>query len=55
MKADSRYQSRGVSASKEDVHAAISKLDKGIFPNAFCKIIPDVLGGDPAWCNCHES
>ncbi len=51
MKEGSRYQSRGVSASKEDVHAAISKLDKGIFPNAFCKIIPDVLAGDPDWCN----
>lgn len=51
MKEGSRYQSRGVSASKEDVHAAISKLDKGIYPNAFCKIIPDVLAGDPDWCN----
>lgn len=51
MKEGSRYQSRGVSASKEDVHAAISNLDKGIFPNAFCKIIPDVLAGDPDWCN----
>ncbi len=51
MKEESRYQNRGVSASKEDVHAAISHLDKGIFPNAFCKIIPDVLASDPAWCN----
>jgi len=51
MKPDSRYQSRGVSASKEDVHAAISHLDKGLYPNAFCKVIPDVLGGDPDWCN----
>ena len=51
MKEESRYQSRGVSASKEDVHAAISHLDKGIFPNAFCKIIPDILAGDPAFCN----
>ena len=51
MKSDSRYQSRGVSASKEDVHAAISHLDKGLYPNAFCKVIPDVLGGDPDWCN----
>lgn len=42
---------RGVSASKEDVHNAISKIDKGIFPKAFCKIIPDVLGGDPEYCN----
>lgn len=47
----SRYEQRGVSASKEDVHAAIKNLDKGIFPNAFCKVIPDILGGDNAWCN----
>lgn len=46
-----RYTGRGVSAKKEDVHAAISKTDKGIFPGAFCKIIPDVLGSDPEWCN----
>ncbi len=46
-----RYDLRGVSASKEDVHNAIKKIDKGIFPNAFCKIIPDVLGGDPQYCN----
>ncbi|MCQ2074863.1 MAG: AIR synthase-related protein [Bacteroidaceae bacterium] len=42
---------RGVSASKEDVHNAIRNIDKGIFPKAFCKIIPDILGGDPAYCN----
>ncbi len=42
---------RGVSASKEDVHRAIEKSDKGIFPKAFCKIIPDVLGGSPEYCN----
>lgn len=42
---------RGVSASKEDVHAAVSNLDKGIFPNAFCKVIPDILGGDDKFCN----
>jgi phosphoribosylformylglycinamidine cyclo-ligase len=42
---------RGVSASKEDVHNAIKNADKGIFPKAFCKIIPDVLGGDPEYCN----
>lgn len=41
---------RGVSASKEDVHKAISKLDKGLFPKAFCKVVPDLLAGDPAWC-----
>ena len=41
---------RGVSAAKEDVHAAIKNIDKGIFPQAFCKIIPDILGGDPEYC-----
>ncbi len=46
-----RYMQRGVSASKEDVHQAIKKLDKGIFPNAFCKVVPDFLGGDDAYCN----
>ena len=46
-----RYDQRGVSASKEDVHAAIKNVDKGLYPKAFCKIIPDVLGGDPEWCN----
>lgn len=48
---DQRYDRRGVSASKEDVHAAIKNVDKGIFPKAFCKIIPDILGGDPDYCN----
>jgi len=48
---DQRYNLRGVSASKEDVHNAIKNIDKGIFPNAFCKIIPDILGSDPQWCN----
>ncbi len=47
----SRYMQRGVSASKEDVHAAVRNLDKGIFPNAFCKIIPDILGRDEEYCN----
>ena len=42
---------RGVSAAKEDVHNAIKNIDKGIFPQAFCKIIPDILGGDPEYCN----
>ena len=51
MSIKSRYEQRGVSASKEDVHAAIKNLDKGIFPNAFCKVIPDILGGDKAFCN----
>lgn len=48
---DLRYKMRGVSASKEDVHSAIKSVDKGIFPGAFCKIIPDILGGDPQMCN----
>jgi phosphoribosylformylglycinamidine cyclo-ligase len=51
MVTESRYSSRGVSASKEDVHEAIKNVDKGLFPKAFCKIVPDILGGDPAWCN----
>ena len=42
---------RGVSAMKEDVHNAIKNIDKGLFPQAFCKIIPDILGGDPEYCN----
>jgi phosphoribosylformylglycinamidine cyclo-ligase len=45
-----RYAQRGVSASKEDVHKAIAKLDKGLFPKAFCKIVPDALAGDPDYC-----
>ncbi|MES2418126.1 MAG: AIR synthase related protein [Bacteroidota bacterium] len=48
---DNRYNQRGVSASKEDVHAAIKDIDKGIFPQAFCKIIPDLLGNDESYCN----
>ena len=48
---NNRYMMRGVSAAKEDVHNAIKNIDKGIFPQAFCKIIPDILGGDPACCN----
>ncbi|MEE4258470.1 MAG: AIR synthase related protein [Bacteroidales bacterium] len=48
---DSRYNQRGVSASKEDVHAAIMNIDKGLYPNAFCKIIPDILGNDRQYCN----
>lgn len=48
---DQRYNQRGVSASKEDVHNAIKNIDKGLFPLAFCKIIPDILGGDPEYCN----
>lgn len=45
-----RYMMRGVSAAKEDVHNAIKNIDKGLFPQAFCKIIPDILGGDPNYC-----
>ncbi|QNF32599.1 phosphoribosylformylglycinamidine cyclo-ligase [Adhaeribacter swui] len=48
---ENRYLRRGVSASKEDVHAAIKNIDKGLFPKAFCKIIPDILGNDPDYCN----
>lgn len=48
---DNRYNQRGVSASKEDVHNAIKNIDKGIYPQAFCKIIPDILGNDEAYCN----
>lgn len=48
---DQRYNLRGVSASKEDVHSAIKNVDKGLYPKAFCKIIPDILGGDPEYCN----
>jgi phosphoribosylformylglycinamidine cyclo-ligase len=51
MSKEDRYFKRGVSASKEDVHKAISHVDKGIFPNAFCKIIPDILAGDSEYCN----
>ena len=47
---DNRYQSRGVSAGKEDVHNAIKKVDKGLFPQAFCKIVPDYLTGDEDYC-----
>ncbi len=46
-----RYMMRGVSASKEDVHNAIENIDKGLYPQAFCKIIPDILGGNPEYCN----
>ncbi len=48
---DQKYNQRGVSAGKEDVHAAIKHIDKGLFPQAFCKIIPDILAGDDTWCN----
>lgn len=51
MATTQRYDQRGVSATKEEVHAAIKNSDKGLYPNAFCKIIPDYLGNDPAYCN----
>jgi phosphoribosylformylglycinamidine cyclo-ligase len=51
VSSDSRYNLRGVSASKEDVHNAIKNIDKGVFPKAFCKIVPDILGGDEDYCN----
>lgn len=51
MSQDSRYNLRGVSASKEDVHNAIKNIDKGLYPKAFCKIIPDIIGGDDKYCN----
>ncbi|KAA6440330.1 phosphoribosylformylglycinamidine cyclo-ligase [Dyadobacter flavalbus] len=50
MKTTDRYLQRGVSASKEDVHKAIEKIDKGLFPKAFCKIVPDMLAADPEYC-----
>lgn len=46
-----RYMRRGVSAAKEDVHKAIAHIDKGLYPQAFCKILPDILSGDPDYCN----
>ncbi len=51
MRKDERYNKRGVSASKEDVHNAIKNIDKGVFPKAFCKIVPDYLGGSARYCN----
>jgi len=48
---DLKYDLRGVSASKDEVHQAIKHLDKGLFPNAFCKVIPDIVAGDPEYCN----
>jgi len=51
MRKDARYNMRGVSASKEDVHNAIKNIDKGLYPKAFCKIVPDYLCGDDEYCN----
>ena len=47
----SKYNLRGVSASKEDVHNVIKSIDKGLFPQAFCKILPDIAGGKKSYCN----
>ena len=46
-----KYEQRGVSADKNEVHKAIEGIDKGLYPNAFCKIIPDIAAGDPDFCN----
>ena len=46
-----RYAARGASSGKEEVHAAIKNVDKGLFPRAFCKVLPDLAGGDAAFCN----
>jgi len=51
MTSSQRYDQRGVSASKDDVHNAIKNIDKGLFPQAFCKIVPDILTGDEQYCN----
>ena len=55
MVLESKYSKRGVSSSKEDVHAAIKNTDKGLYPKAFCKIVPDFLGGDKEFCNIMHS
>src|SRR5674536_160880 len=55
MAVESKYNKRGVSSSKEDVHSAIKNLDKGLYPKAFCKIVPDLLGGDKDYCNIMHS
>jgi phosphoribosylformylglycinamidine cyclo-ligase len=55
MAIESKYNKRGVSSTKEDVHSAIKNLDKGLYPKAFCKIVPDLLGGDKDYCNIMHS
>jgi phosphoribosylformylglycinamidine cyclo-ligase len=55
MATESKYSKRGVSSTKEDVHTAIKNIDKGLYPNAFCKIVPDLLGGDKDYCNIMHS
>ena len=51
MTGETKYSRRGVSSQKEDVHTAIKNIDKGLFPKAFCKIVPDILGVDSDYCN----
>ena len=51
MSENMKYDKRGVSASKDEVHKAVKMLDKGLYPNAFCKIMPDVVAGDELYCN----
>ena len=51
MKEKTKYELRGVSAAKTEVHEAIKGLSKGIYPNAFCKILPDIVGGSEDYCN----
>ncbi len=53
MADDLKYSLRGVSASKEDVHTAIRNIDKGLYPRAFCKIVPDIIGGRPGMVQYH--
>jgi phosphoribosylformylglycinamidine cyclo-ligase len=55
MSFESKYSRRGVSSTKEDVHAAIKNIDRGLYPRAFCKIVPDLLGGDIDYCNVMHS
>jgi len=55
MAIESKYNKRGVSSSKEDVHSAIKNIDKGLYPKSFCKIVPDILGGDKDYCNIMHS
>ena len=55
MSTESKYSKRGASSSKEDVYKAIERIDKGLYPRAFCKIVPDLLGGDEDYCNIMHS
>jgi phosphoribosylformylglycinamidine cyclo-ligase len=51
MSKEKRYARRGVSSDKKDVHDVVKQIDKGLYPDAFCKVVPDVLGGDEDYCN----